>query len=135
MLGTYALSAGYYDAYYRKAQKVRTLIRRDFDAAFDDCRRCSLRRPRRRSAFQLGEKVDDPLAMYVNDISRSRQPRRPAGHLVPCGLADGLPVGFQLIGPAFDENRLLRAAHALEQRDRLRSRVPPAVAEAGRERR
>ena len=115
MLGTYALSAGYYDAYYGMAQKVRTMIRRDFDRAFEGVD--VIATPTSPTvAFGIGERVDDPWAMYASDVLTV--PVNLAGLpgiSIPCGLADGLPVGFQLIGPVFAENRLLEAAHAVEQ--------------------
>ena len=115
MLGTYALSAGYYDAYYLKAQKVRTLIRREFDAAFQHVD--ILATPTSPStAFRLGERTDDPLKMYLSDVYTV--PVNVAGLpaiSVPCGLDQGLPVGLQLIGPSWSESTLLRAAHAYEQ--------------------
>ncbi len=114
MLGTYALSAGYYDAYYGRAQRVRTLVRRDFDRAFAEVD--LIASPTSPTvAFRIGERADDPLAMYVSDICTI--PANLAGLpaiSIPCGLSEGLPVGFQLIGPAFSENRMLEAAHALE---------------------
>ena len=114
MLGTYALSAGYYDAYYRQAQKVRTLIRQDFAAAFAEVD--ALVAPTTpTTAFRLGEKTDDPVAMYFSDVCTI--PVNLAGLpglVVPCGLAGGLPVGLQLIGPAWGEPLLLRIGHALE---------------------
>ncbi len=115
MLGTYALSSGYYDAYYGRAQQVRTKVAEDFRAAFE--RFDLLVTPTAPSvAFRLGEKVDDPLAMYLNDVCTV--PMSLAGIpaiSIPNGLSDGLPVGLQLCGPAFSENRLLAAAHVLEQ--------------------
>ncbi len=115
MLGTYALSSGYYDAYYGRAQKVRTKIAADFADAFAQVD--FVVTPTAPSvAFRLGEKTGDPLAMYLNDFCTV--PMSLAGVpaiSIPCGLSDGLPVGFQLAGPAFSENRLLDAAHALEQ--------------------
>ena len=115
MLGTYALSAGYYDAYYLKAQKVRTLIRREFEAAFDRCD--ALVTPTSPTvAFRLGEKTEDPVQMYLSDVYTV--PVNVAGLpavSLPCGLSDGLPVGMQLIGPALSEETLLRIAHAYEQ--------------------
>ena len=115
MIGTYALSAGYYDAYYGRAQRVRTLVRRDFDAAFG--RVDLIAAPTSPTvAFPIGSRADDPLAMYMSDICTI--PANLAGLpaiSIPCGLAGGLPVGFQLIGPAFSENRMLDAAYALEQ--------------------
>jgi len=114
MLGTYALSAGYYDAYYGRAQRVRTKIAEDFRTAFAGVD--FIVTPTAPSvAFKLGEKTSDPLAMYLNDYCTV--PMSLAGIpaiSIPGGLSDGLPVGFQMAGPAFSENRLLDAAHALE---------------------
>ena len=114
-LGTYALSAGYYDAYYRKAQQVRTLIRREFETAF--ARYDVLLTPTAPTIpFKLGAKVDDPVAMYLNDICTI--PVNIAGIpaiSMPCGNVDGLPVGLQLIGPSLGEGAILRAAFAYEQ--------------------
>jgi aspartyl-tRNA(Asn)/glutamyl-tRNA(Gln) amidotransferase subunit A len=115
MLGTYALSSGYYDAYYGTAQKVRTKISEDFREVFK--RFDFVVTPTSPwTAFELGSKVDDPLAMYLNDFCTV--PMSLAGIpaiSIPSGLSDGLPVGFQLAAPAFNENRLLEAAYALEQ--------------------
>jgi aspartyl-tRNA(Asn)/glutamyl-tRNA(Gln) amidotransferase subunit A len=115
MLGTYALSSGYYDAYYGRAQKVRTLIARDFAQAWE--RFDFVVSPTAPGvAFELGAKTADPLAMYMNDFCTV--PMSLAGIpaiSIPNGLSDGLPVGFQIAGPAFSENRILDAAHALEQ--------------------
>ena len=115
MLGTYALSSGYYDAYYGTAQRVRTRIAEDFRAAFQDVD--FIVTPTAPStAFEFGAKSNDPLAMYLNDFCTV--PMSLAGIpaiSIPCGLSDGLPVGLQLAGPAFSENRLLDAAYALEQ--------------------
>jgi aspartyl-tRNA(Asn)/glutamyl-tRNA(Gln) amidotransferase subunit A len=115
MLGTYALSAGYYEAYYGQAQKVRTLIGQEFAAAFGQFD--VLVSPTSPVvAFPIGEKVDDPLAMYVCDVLTI--PPNMAGLpglSIPCGLSEGLPVGLQLLGPQFSENLLFRAGHALEQ--------------------
>jgi aspartyl-tRNA(Asn)/glutamyl-tRNA(Gln) amidotransferase subunit A len=115
MLGTYALSSGYYDAYYGRAQKVRTLIARDFEQAWE--RYDFVVTPTAPGvAFELGAKTADPLAMYLNDACTV--PMSLAGIpaiSIPNGLADGLPVGFQIAGPAFSENRILDAAHALEK--------------------
>ena len=115
MLGTYALSAGYYDAYYGQAQKVRTLVLRELEAAFQ--RFDLLAGPTSPSvAFPIGERVDDPLAMYLSDVFTI--PVNLAGNAavsVPAGLADGLPVGLQLIAPALGEATMLRAAWAFEQ--------------------
>ncbi len=115
MLGTYALSSGYYDAYYGTAQKVRTKIAEDFRIAFD--RFDFVVTPTSPwTAFELGAKTDDPLAMYLNDFCTVPMPLAGIPAIsIPSGLSDGLPVGFQLAGPAFSESRLLDAAHALEQ--------------------
>ncbi|MET0687044.1 MAG: Asp-tRNA(Asn)/Glu-tRNA(Gln) amidotransferase subunit GatA, partial [Solirubrobacteraceae bacterium] len=115
MLGTYALSSGYYDAYYGRAQQVRTLIARDFATAFE--RFDLVATPTAPTvAFELGAKTADPLSMYLQDflavpMSLAGLP----GISIPCGLSEGLPVGFQLAGPAFSENAILDAAHALER--------------------
>ncbi|MGV7118165.1 Asp-tRNA(Asn)/Glu-tRNA(Gln) amidotransferase subunit GatA [Paenibacillus kyungheensis] len=115
MLGTYALSSGYYDAYYLKAQKVRTLIKRDFDNVFEKYD-VIIGPTAPTTAFKLGSQLDDPLTMYLNDILTI--PVSLAGVpaiSVPCGFASGLPVGMQIIGKAFDEQTVLRVAHAFEQ--------------------
>ena len=115
MLGTYALSSGYYDAYYGRAQKVRTKIAEDFEAAFGSFD--FIVSPTSPSvAFELGAKLDDPLAMYLQDFCAV--PMSLAGLpaiSIPNGLADGLPTGLQIAGPAFSESRILDAAHALEK--------------------
>ena len=115
MLGTYALSAGYYDAYYRKAQQVRTLIRREFDQAFE--KYDALITPTSPTvSFKIGEKVDDPLQMYLSDVCTL--PINIAGVpaiSIPAGFADGLPVGMQVIGKSLNEEVLLRIAFAYEQ--------------------
>jgi len=114
MLGTYALSSGYYDAYYKKALQVRTLIKQDFDRVFEKYD-VLLSPTSPCTAFKIGEKVDDPLAMYMSDICTV--PVNIAGIpalSMPCGLVDGLPVGLQIIGPALGETAILRAAHAYE---------------------
>ncbi|MBK8630350.1 MAG: Asp-tRNA(Asn)/Glu-tRNA(Gln) amidotransferase subunit GatA [Sphingomonadales bacterium] len=117
MIGTYVLSAGFYDAYYTQAQKVRTLIARDFDAAWESCD-LLLTPTAPSAAFALGEKSDDPLAMYLNDVFTV--PTSLAGlpaMSVPGGLdAGGLPLGLQIIGKAFDEQGVLNAGLAIEQR-------------------
>jgi aspartyl-tRNA(Asn)/glutamyl-tRNA(Gln) amidotransferase subunit A len=114
LIGTYALSSGYYEAYYGTAQKVRTTIARDFAAAFE--RVDLIATPTSPGvAFALGAKTGDPLAMYLNDYFTV--PMSLAGIpaiSIPCGLSEGLPVGLQLAGPAFSENAILDAAHALE---------------------
>jgi aspartyl-tRNA(Asn)/glutamyl-tRNA(Gln) amidotransferase subunit A len=114
MLGTYALSSGYYEAYYGHAQRVRTKILEDFTSAFEEVD-LIVTPTAPTVAFGLGEKTGDPIAMYLNDYCTV--PMSLAGIpavSIPCGLSEGLPVGFQLAGPAFSENRLLDAAHALE---------------------
>ena len=115
MLGTYALSSGYYDAYYGTAQKVRTMISEDFRAAFE--RFDFIVTPTSPwTAFEIGAKTADPLAMYLNDFCTVPMPLAGIPAIsIPSGLSDGLPVGFQLAGPAFSESRLLDAAFALEQ--------------------
>ena len=114
MLGTYALSSGYYDAYYLKAQRARTLIRQDFDRVFQDVD--ALVTPTSPvTAFKIGEKTGDPVQMYLIDVCTL--PVNIAGLpglSVPCGFSDGLPVGMQFIGPHFSEETLLRTAHAYE---------------------
>jgi aspartyl-tRNA(Asn)/glutamyl-tRNA(Gln) amidotransferase subunit A len=115
MLGTYALSAGYYDAWYLKAQKVRTLIRREFDAVFE--KYDALVTPTSPTVpFKIGERADDPLAMYLSDVCTL--PANIAGVpgiSIPAGFVDGLPVGMQIIGRHFSEETLLRVAYAYEQ--------------------
>jgi aspartyl-tRNA(Asn)/glutamyl-tRNA(Gln) amidotransferase subunit A len=115
LLGTYALSAGYYEAYYGTAQKVRTVIKDEFAAAFEDYD-LLLSPTSPTVAFELGARTDNPLAMYLSDVLTI--PPNMAGLpglSIPCGLSEGLPVGLQLIGPQFSENTLFRAGHALEQ--------------------
>jgi aspartyl-tRNA(Asn)/glutamyl-tRNA(Gln) amidotransferase subunit A len=115
MLGTYALSSGYYDAYYGQAQRVRTKIADDFRGAFESVD-LIVTPTSPTVAFRLGERTDDPLAMYLSDVLTV--PMSLAGIpaiSIPGGLADGLPVGVQLAGPAFSESRILDAAHALER--------------------
>jgi aspartyl-tRNA(Asn)/glutamyl-tRNA(Gln) amidotransferase subunit A len=115
MLGTYALSSGYYDAYYGTAQKVRTMIRQEHDEVFKSFD--VIASPTSPTvAFPIGEKVGNPLAMYLNDLLTipSCMAGLP-GLSIPCGLSEGLPVGLQLIGPQFSENTLFRTGHALER--------------------
>ncbi|WP_147803992.1 Asp-tRNA(Asn)/Glu-tRNA(Gln) amidotransferase subunit GatA [Alkalicoccus halolimnae] len=115
MLGTFALSSGYYDAYYKKAQRVRTLIKQDFEDLFLDFD-IVVGPTAPTTAFKLGEKVDDPMTMYANDILTI--PMNLAGVpaiSLPCGLSNGLPVGLQIIGRHFDEATIYRAAYAYEQ--------------------
>jgi aspartyl-tRNA(Asn)/glutamyl-tRNA(Gln) amidotransferase subunit A len=114
LIGTYVLSAGYYDAYYLKAQRVRMLIARDFAAAFERCD-CILTPTAPSAAFAIGEKADDPVAMYLNDVFTV--PADLAGLpaiSLPAGLSDGLPLGLQIIGRAFDEATVLRVGQVLE---------------------
>ncbi|MBI2463927.1 Asp-tRNA(Asn)/Glu-tRNA(Gln) amidotransferase subunit GatA [Candidatus Peregrinibacteria bacterium] len=115
MIGTYALSSGYYDAYYLKAQKIRTLVKQDFEKAFEEVD--ILAAPVSPTvAFKIGEKTDNPLAMYLNDSLTI--PANLAGICalsLPCGFSEGLPVGFQLLGPQFGEDRILQVAHAFQK--------------------
>jgi aspartyl-tRNA(Asn)/glutamyl-tRNA(Gln) amidotransferase subunit A len=125
MLGTYALSAGYYDAYYKKAQQVRTLIKRDFEAAFEAAD--IIAAPVSPTpAFRIGEKVADPLQMYLADIfTISVNLAGVPGASVPCGFSgNGLPIGLQLIGKHFDEETILRVAYAYEQSTDWHKRRP-----------
>ncbi|KKK08721.1 Asp-tRNA(Asn)/Glu-tRNA(Gln) amidotransferase subunit GatA [Bacillus sp. L_1B0_12] len=115
MLGTFALSSGYYDAYYKKAQKVRTLIKKDFEDVFEKYD-VIVGPTAPTPAFNIGEKTSDPLTMYANDILTI--PVNLAGVpgiSVPCGFANGLPLGLQIIGKHFDEGTVYRVAHAFEQ--------------------
>jgi aspartyl-tRNA(Asn)/glutamyl-tRNA(Gln) amidotransferase subunit A len=115
MLGTYALSSGYYDAYYGTALKVRTKISEDFRAAFENFD-FVVTPTSPWTAFELGAKTDDPLAMYLNDFCTVPMPLAGIPAIsIPSGLSNGLPVGFQLAGPAFTETKMLDAAYALEQ--------------------
>ena len=115
MLGTYVLSAGYYDAYYLKAQKVRALLRQDFANAFKECN-LILTPTTPTPAFRFGEKVDDPLSMYLNDVyTVTANLAGVPGISVPCGLSsEDLPIGLQLLGPYWSESTLFRAAHAYQ---------------------
>jgi aspartyl-tRNA(Asn)/glutamyl-tRNA(Gln) amidotransferase subunit A len=125
MLGTYALSAGYYDAYYGRAQKVRTLIRRDFERVFE---RCDLvvAPVAPTTAFRIGEKVDDPLTMYLSDVlTIAVNLAGLPGMSVPCGVdGSGMPIGLQIIGRPFGEVEMLRSAHAYEQATDWHTRTP-----------
>jgi aspartyl-tRNA(Asn)/glutamyl-tRNA(Gln) amidotransferase subunit A len=130
MLGTYALSAGYYDAYYVKAQQVRTLIKAEFDEVLATVD-AILAPTSPTVAFKVGAKVDDPLAMYLNDactlpVNIAGLP----GISVPCGLSDGLPVGLQVIGRAFDEATILRVADAYERVAGFADLRPPTSTDA-----
>ena len=125
ILGTFVLSSGYYDAYYLRAQKVRTLIRRDFDEAFRSCD--VIATPTTPStAFKLGEKTANPLEMYLADVFTV--PANLAGVpgvSVPCGFSNGLPVGLQFVGPMFQEGLVLRAGHAVERLTGANAARPP----------
>ncbi len=115
MLGTYALSAGYYDAYYLKAQQVRTLLRRDFEQAFEQVD-VMVAPVSPTVAFEIGAKTDDPLQMYLIDVfTVSLNLTGVCGISVPCGFSAGMPVGLQIIGPALGESAILRAAYQYEQ--------------------
>ena len=123
MLGTYALSSGYYDAYYLKAQKVRTLIKRDFDAAFEKCDAIvSATSPT--VAFPIGARTHDPLSMYLCDVlTLGGNLAGLPGISVPCGTSEGLPVGLQVLAPQWGENVALRVARAYEQASEMRAEV------------
>lgn len=125
MLGTYVLSAGYYDAYYRKAQQVRALLKQDFARAFTACD-AIITPTAPTPAFRLGEKVDDPLSMYLNDVyTVTANLAGVPGINVPCGLSsENLPIGFQLLGPYWSESNLFRLAHAYEQAQPFTARPP-----------
>jgi aspartyl-tRNA(Asn)/glutamyl-tRNA(Gln) amidotransferase subunit A len=127
MLGTFALSTGYYDAYYLKAQKVRTLIKRDFEQAFERCD-VVVTPTAPTTAFRLGEKMSDPLQMYLSDIfTISVNLAGLPGMAIPCGYdGRGMPIGLQLIGPAFGEEVILRAGDAFERSGTV-TRRPAAV--------
>ena len=115
MTGTYVLSAGYYDAYYLKAQKVRQLISQDFRSAFEDVD--LIAGPTApTTAFAIGEKTDDPITMYLNDIyTIGANLAGLPGVSVPCGFVEGLPVGLHLVGPHFGEETVLGCAHQYQQ--------------------
>ena len=124
MLGTYALSAGYYDAYYLRAQRVRSLIRQDFEEAFENVDAlvtpvCPT------TAFKIGEKIDDPLQMYLSDIHVvAANPAGIPGLALPCGFSNGMPVGLQLLGKHLDEGMLFRIGHAYQQVTEWHTRRP-----------
>ena len=124
MLGTYALSAGYYDAYYLKAQKVRTLIKQDLARAFQEFD--VLVGPTAPTvAFRIGERAQDPLQMYLSDVFTIPQSLAGICALsLPCGFADGLPVGLQISGPVLGEELVLRVAYAYEQATEWHSQKP-----------
>jgi aspartyl-tRNA(Asn)/glutamyl-tRNA(Gln) amidotransferase subunit A len=129
MLGTYVLSSGYYDQYYVKAQKVRTLIRKDFERAFEQVDViASPVAPT--TAFKIGEKCDDPLAMYLTDVyTLSANLAGICAVSVPCGFEPaGLPIGLQLMGPPFGEEKLLAAAHQYQLCTDYHAKTPPLAA-------
>jgi aspartyl-tRNA(Asn)/glutamyl-tRNA(Gln) amidotransferase subunit A len=124
LLGTYALSAGYHDKYYLKALKVRTLIKQDFERAFNDVD-ILIAPTMPYPAFRLGEKIDDPISLYLADVDTV--PVNLAGVpsiSVPCGFSDGLPIGMQIIGKHFDEDTILRAAYTFEENSDFHTRFP-----------
>ena len=125
MLGTYALSAGYYDAYYKKASQVRTLIRNDFEKAFRECD-VIITPTAPTPAFKIGEKVDDPLKMYLSDIfTIPANLAGIAGISIPCGFSSqGLPIGLQILANSFQEEKLLQVAYAYEQHTTWHLRKP-----------
>ena len=125
MLGTYALSAGYYDAYYKKALQVRRLIRQDFDRAFDEVD-LLIGPVTPTPAFKIGEKIGDPLAMYLFDLYTVSTNLAGIGALsIPCGFSSGgLPIGLHLQAPPFEEERLLRGAHMFQQATDWHTRKP-----------
>ena len=125
ILGTYVLSSGYYDAYYLRAQKVRTLIRNDFQAAFKTCD-AILTPVSPTAAYPIGKNADDPLQMYLGDIfTVTANLAGICGISVPCGFTGGrLPIGLQVLGPAFGEEKILRVAHAYEQSTEWRKAKP-----------
>jgi aspartyl-tRNA(Asn)/glutamyl-tRNA(Gln) amidotransferase subunit A len=125
MLGTYVLSSGYYDAYYLKAQKVRTLITSDFTKAFKKCD-VILTPTAPTAAFKLGEKTSDPLQMYLSDIfTISANLAGICGVSIPCGFTgNGLPIGLQLMGNHFDESSIIKAAYAFEKNTDFHTKTP-----------
>jgi aspartyl-tRNA(Asn)/glutamyl-tRNA(Gln) amidotransferase subunit A len=129
ILGTYVLSAGYYEAYYRKASQVRTLMRRDFEEAFNKVD-VILTPTAPTPAFKIGEKIEDPLQMYLSDIFTI--PVNLAGIpaiSIPCGFSrEGLPIGLQIMGKHFDEGMLLKVAHTFEQNTDFHLRKPNLAA-------
>ncbi|MHC4259352.1 MAG: Asp-tRNA(Asn)/Glu-tRNA(Gln) amidotransferase subunit GatA [Planctomycetota bacterium] len=128
MLGTYALSSGYYDAYYLKALKVRNSIRGDFNRVFEKCD-CIMMPVSPTTAFKIGEKVDDPLQMYLSDIyTIAANLAGVPGISIPCGFdKDNLPIGLQILGPAFGEDRLLRIARMYEKETDWHKRRPGLI--------
>ena len=129
MLGTFALSAGYYDAYYKKAQQIRRLIKNDFTRAFESVD-VIIGPVSPTPAFRLGEKIDDPLSMYLQDIYTiaSNLAGLPAMS-IPAGFVDGLPIGLQIIGNYMDEARILNVAHRYQQETDWHTRTPEVAAQ------
>jgi aspartyl-tRNA(Asn)/glutamyl-tRNA(Gln) amidotransferase subunit A len=125
ILGTYALSSGYYDAYYKKASQIRTLIKQDFIRAFESCDMI-LAPVAPTPAFKIGENTDDPLSMYLSDVfTLSANLAGIPGLSVPCGFSgEGLPVGLQMMGNYFDEPTILNAAYCFEQATEFHKRKP-----------
>jgi aspartyl-tRNA(Asn)/glutamyl-tRNA(Gln) amidotransferase subunit A len=125
MLGTYVLSAGYYEAYYLKAQKVRELIKKDFDEAFNTCD-AIITPTVPTTAFKIGEKTQDPLQMYLSDIYTISVNLAGVPALsLPCGFdSHGLPIGMQIVGKRFDESTILNIAYAYEQQSEWHKRKP-----------
>ena len=126
MLGTYVLSSGYYDAYYLRAQKVRTLIRRDFEEAFKQCD-AIVAPVTPTAAYPIGERVDDPLKMYLGDIfTATANLAGICGLSVPCGFTgENMPIGLQVLGPSFKEETILKVGHAYEQSTEWHKAQPP----------
>jgi aspartyl-tRNA(Asn)/glutamyl-tRNA(Gln) amidotransferase subunit A len=126
MLGTYVLSAGYYDAFYLKAQQVRTLLRQDYEAAFGKVDVVAM--PTSPTPpFRLGEKTDDPLQMYLADVfTVSANLAGLPAISIPCGFSERLPIGLQLTGRLFDESTLLRVADAYQRVTGWHTQAPPA---------
>ena len=125
MIGTYALSSGYYDAYYKKASQVRTLIKKDFEDAFKKCD-VILTPTSPTPAFKIGEKMDDPLQMYLSDIfTLSANLAGIPGISVPCGYTKGgLPIGLQFLAGHFEEGKLIQIASAYEKHSEIKDRRP-----------
>jgi len=125
MIGTYALSAGYYDAYYKKASQVRALIKKDFDKAFKICD-VIMTPTSPTPAFKIGEKTDDPLQMYLSDIfTISANLAGIPGISVPCGFSSsGLPIGVQFLASHFEEGKLIQIASAYEKNAKIEKRRP-----------
>lgn len=129
MLGTYALSSGYYDAYYKKAQKVRTLIKEDFDKVFEKYD-VIISPTTPTLPFKIGEKKDDPISMYLSDIlTVSVNIAGVASMSMPCGLIDGMPVGMQIIGDRFSEDKILRVGYTYEKNRDEAIKCPLSVKE------